>query len=454
MGTIAGSTRLLRLDGPISTPNAGLPVQDVLDELDDVQGNILQAHGRRFALHVLLRFSRPTSARQWLAEIAPHLTTAADEVRGRAARGELRRVFLSLALGAGGLRVVGLNDPDPSAALVRAGMAGRRRLLADPAPDDWDRAYREGVDAMLVIADDDPGEAWSTFRALFANEPLDGVDVTGVEVGQRLTNEFGQDIEHFGYVDGTSQPLFFESDVDRELRRQRSLDWSPGFPPRQVLVPCRGGGYGSYLVYRKLEQNLAAFDAAKKRLATRLGQRDDQLDAGARIIGRYEDGRPHGLRDALPSVLPVQNGFVYNGDPPACPLGSHVRIVNPRTASTRSSAIARRGIPYGTRPDARAWSATDQLPEGGVGLLFMAYMSDIAGQYETIQLVANGGRGTEPDPLIGQRQTAPRGYDELIRLRGGGYFYTPSPSCLRAGLGRSIAQTREPTAPGYRPRPW
>ena len=62
---------------------------------------------------------------------------------------------------------------------------------------------------LLIVAADDPQAAWSRFRALFTDRPIDGVAVVGVEVGLRRSNEFGQDVEHFGYVDGTSQPLFF-----------------------------------------------------------------------------------------------------------------------------------------------------------------------------------------------------------------------------------------------------
>jgi Dyp-type peroxidase family len=291
---------------------------------------------------------------------------------------------------------------------------------------------------MLIIADNDQEGVRAKLRELFGNAPIDGVDVIGVEAGQRLTNDFGQDVEHFGYVDGTSQPLFLQSDVDRDAPRHRLSGWSPAFAPRQVLVRCPGGGYGSYLVFRKLEQNLAAFARAKERLAAQLGMVGDSGLAGARIVGRYEDGQPAGLRHPAASILPVENGFVYNSDPPACPIGSHVRIVNPRTARSRATAIARRGIPYGGPVDKVAWSQPERLPSEGVGLLFMAYMADIGAQYEAIQVAANGSGQRDRDPLIGQRSTAAASYAAaspgsapLVRLRGGGYFFVPSPAFLR-----------------------
>ena len=458
-----GSQRqsLLGLVGPIPTDQSGVPPAKRLDELRNVQGNILHPHGRRFALHTLLVFRATSPARTWISRIANDLTTAADELLARTTcTTEPRPSFLSLALSYRGLRAAGL--PRTSSYIAdesyRQGMAARRSVLSDPPRLDRETPYRDGCDAMLVIADDVPDNAWAKFRRLFADAPVDGVDVVGVEIGQRLTNQFGQDVEHFGYVDGTSQPLFFQCDVDRETRRQRNPRWSPGFPPRQVLVPCPGGGYGSYLVFRKLEQNVAAFAAAKRRLAARLGGLDDPAVAGARIIGRYEDGRPFGLRDQLGSVLPVENGFLYDTEPPACPIGSHVRMVNPRTARSRATAIARRGMPYGTPVAGRAWSPTDPTATGGVGLLFIAYMADIGAQYEAIQIAANGTNADDRDPLIGQGPHPSAAYGttadgQLVRLRGGEYFFVPSPAFLR---GASDAQAStdaytRPVMPGDQP---
>jgi Dyp-type peroxidase family len=419
-----------------------------MNELRHVQGNILKPHARRFALHALLRFTSAQPAQAWIAGMADHVTTAADEFTVRQTAPDARRgpipdpkpTFVSLALSARGLPAP--NDRASSwgeaEAVFRQSMAGRRTVLSDPPRREWESPYREGCDALLIIADHDAGTAWSRFGALFSKRPVEGVAVVGVEVGQRMTNEYGQDIEHFGYVDGTSQPLFFCSDVNQADARNRRHDWSPGFAPRQVLVRGRRGGYGSYLVFRKLEQDLAAFAVARQRLAAQLGVLGDSALAGATIVGRYEDGRPAGLRDQLPSVLPVENGFVYNQDPPACPIGSHVRIVNPRAARYRATMIARRGMPYGPPTDHAAWTSPASLPSAGVGLLFMAYMADIGAQYEAIQIAANGSGSGQRDPLIGQRAGRTGTYGgfatdaDLVRLKGGEYFFVPSPADLGA----------------------
>ncbi|MBM3222260.1 MAG: hypothetical protein FJZ47_00430 [Candidatus Tectomicrobia bacterium] len=50
-----------------------------------------------------------------------------------------------------------------------------------------------------------------------------------VERGLTLRNAAGGHIEHFGYVDGLSQPLFFTSDLQRLRRRDRSAQgWDAG----------------------------------------------------------------------------------------------------------------------------------------------------------------------------------------------------------------------------------
>ncbi len=434
-GTGAASVgSLLQLDGPIPYDGAGPPPPDILRELRRVQGNILQPHGRRFALHVLLRFTSPDPARAWLAWLADQLTTAADELTARLDNSR-RPLFLSLAMSAHGLSAAGYalgSDRGGLQAVFSQGMARRQAALSDPPRAEWEPPYREGCDGLLIVAANDPEEAWRQFRTLFADRPIDGVAVVGVEIGQRMNNNFGQDVEHFGYVDGTSQPLFLLTDVKRDEQRHRIHDWSPAFPPRQVLVACPGG-YGSYLVFRKLEQNLAAFAATREQLRARMGDGDSAL-AGASIVGRYEDGRPAGLRDRGHPVLPVENGFLFDSDPPACPIGSHVRIVNPRTDRDRSRMIARRGIPYGRPPNGAAWTSPTSLPPDGFGLLFMAYMADIGAQFEAIQIAANGAGGLR-DPLIGQGPDTPgangTGYGGApVRLRGGEYFLAPPPALL------------------------
>ncbi len=87
------------------------------------------------------------------------------------------------------------------------------------------------------------------------------------ELGTTLTNAAGDGIEHFGYVDGRSQPLFIAEDLDHERETTDGTDrWDPLVPLQHVLVPDPGctHAFGSYLVYRKLEQDVRAFKRSRR----------------------------------------------------------------------------------------------------------------------------------------------------------------------------------------------
>src|SRR5213078_4257451 len=80
--------------------------------------------------------------------------------------------------------------------------------------------------------------------------------------GHGLRNENGEGIEHFGYVDGRSQPIFLSEDVTAErLQKDGATNWDPRFGPGRAIVPDPTGTdplsqFGSYFVFRKLEQNV------------------------------------------------------------------------------------------------------------------------------------------------------------------------------------------------------
>ncbi|MGL5796173.1 MAG: hypothetical protein ACRC06_17575 [Waterburya sp.] len=107
-----------------------------------------------------------------------------------------------------------------------------------------------------------------------------------------------------------------------------------------------------------------------------------------------------------------------------CPFHANIRKTNPRGESTaigatleeeRSHIMARRGITYGTRNaeielNGRIIELKDK-PIGGVGLLFMAYQSNFANQFEFTQVSwANNPNFVKPDtgidPVIGQGEGA------------------------------------------------
>ncbi len=186
-------------------------------------------------------------------------------------------------------------------------------------------------------------------------------------------------------------------------------------------------------------------------------------------VGRFEDGTPVTLHCAA-TQAPPPNNFSYANDAQGlrCPFQGHIRKTNPRGESQpklppgfpaeRSHIMARRGIPFGDV--ARDFEDEGQEPEGDVGLLVMAYMADIAGQFEFTQAtwannpqflrgLAPGEKPTGIDPIIGQTADAAAkqqlwqdgctpgspevafSFADFVKMLGGDYFFAPSRSFLR-----------------------
>jgi len=447
-----------------ATPSAAAE----LAMLSDLQGNILKGHGRHSTANLFLVFdpARQAASRHFLSALAVQIGSALDQLTGALvfkASGLDAGTFVSLLLTAKGYDALGRADARPGDAAFLAGMKARQ--LGDPAPSTWGGAFAGDVHAMMLIASSTAAQRdrdAAQFRQLVA-ATLGAVRIAGEEMGNALFNSDQQGIEHFGYVDGRSQPLPLQEDVDNEQQNTDGIDkWNPAIPLSQVLAKDPGGklavSFGSYFVFRKLEQDVKAFKAREDALADTLGGIGER--AGASVVGRFENGTPVvASADELPFAAPgVPNNFSYAGDPDGlkCPFAGHIRKSNPRDgiASSKSHLMARRGIPYGARSDDPNDGRIDNKPSGGVGLLFMAYQSDIAGQFEFTQVkwvnnVGFPGSGTGIDPVIGQpagggKQRWPVVYGQTlsdpldfsghVTMKGGEYFFAPSLSFLR-GLG-------------------
>lgn len=521
---------LLQNRGPIDETNPTFR-----DVLGDLQGNILAGHGRFHAVHLFVHFKAdkiPLIGR-WIAGFAAgRLTSALDQARDAEVYrrdGTDAGVFGHFALSAHGYRALGVPDaqipqganprrrdvnppggtptnPLPAADTSKpdyfdvfgGGMAARQRFLIDPPQADWEPEYRDTnqpIDAMILLAADNPAELVAVERVILGElAPI--VDVVASERGMNLKKVFrpedgpdGVAVEHFGYVDGRSQPLFLFRQALRENPAGGGSFWDPRAPLGLVLTPDPNGsanvGFGSFLVYRKLEQNVRGFKQAEAAVAKELGLPREL--AGAMAVGRYEDGTPLVLQPGDGS-RPIPNDFNYGGDAAGqtCPFHAHIRKTNPRLESVKFGGpfaqsaeeelghrIARRGIPYGG-PLSES-DNPDDLPDRGVGLLFFCYQADIWEQFEFMQRFwANnpgfleptlGGRGAsnyqpatgldavigqstpgEPDPAIGTVPEAaanwPRAWGkpttrvcakfaEFVTLKGGEYLFSPCISFLK-----------------------
>jgi Dyp-type peroxidase family len=443
----------------------------------NLQGNILKNHGRNHTTHIFVKFdkNRDKSARKWVREFADKVTSCQTQLketelfkRNKVSGG----MFVGFLLSAKGYKYFEHDLSKFEDKSFLAGMSEGKRddknKLNDPPMAKWDVGFREDIHAMILLADPDPNKL-----GVEAGKIIEEVDKFGkivtIEYGNAIRNAHGDGLEHFGYVDGISQPLFFKDEVDKYTRENTSpLSFDPSAELDLVLVndPFVHGGdaFGSYFVFRKLEQNVQGFKKAEKKLGKALGLQDEDIErAGAMIVGRFEDGTPVTLskKDGLIGSG-AMNNFDYSGDSDGakCPYHAHIRKSNPRSdnKTTRDEEkkriMARRGITYGHRNVSTEVEPTlAQMPTEGVGLLFMSFQKSIVEQFEFIQTkwvndedFPNFVKGKPDgiDPIIGQdgslnistgdfaktygavSSLTSESFNSFVKMKGGEYFFAPS----------------------------
>lgn len=452
---------------------------DAAAMLSQLQPNILKGHVRQHIRILLVQFSDRAEGRAFLKAVGRKVKSAKEhleEVERFNADGTPGTPYVGVGLTFAGYVKLGVARARiPSNAASRPfqdGMrsAASRAQLADPPVRTWEKPYRHTIHAVILVADADKAKMLSkrgAIRKLFTPK----VKLLGEETGLGQHNARGEGIEHFGYIDGRSQPLFLAEDVAAEPRRT----WDPAFALDRVLVadsaaPDPARHFGSFFVLRKLEQNVRAFRKAEGDLATALGLTGaDRARAGAMIVGRFRDGTALTAHSRALGESPIPNDFHYGRDASGarCPFHGHIRKTNPRgsggaepEAAERAHLMARRGQTYGKRTDDPNASGVplSQRPSGGVGLLFMAFNSEIDQQFAFTQSVwadnpgfpvgnpvGNApvgldqviGQGSRPRPAWPLRWDRPqtkvaRAAPQTVTMKGGEYFFMPSIAFLTA----------------------
>jgi Dyp-type peroxidase family len=444
--------------------------------LEDLQGNIIVGHGRDHSVHLFLKFQANvtglSTAKRWIQRFAFHrVTSAGRQLQEREIFRKLKiadEIFANFFLSWKGYELLNLYSPtDPPDRRFITGLKDSTSNLGDPDPKDWEGGYQREIHAAILLASDNEVELNRETRHVL-QEVRGFADVVASERGRVMRNKQGEAVEHFGYVDGRSQPLFLVEDIQKEFEREdiraaTDVKYDPSAPPTLVLRRDWYGkddlSYGSYFVFCKLEQDVRGFKEAVRQLAVQLSI-DEKL-AAALVVGRFTDGTPVLIRgtDGLPT--PIPNNFNYLNDPDGqrCPLHAHIRKTNPRGETTgdveveRGRRIVRRGITYGARDkEPKDEPTIEELPRKDVGLLFMCFQSDIESQFEFLQkrwanhedhLVP----GTGVDPVIGNHRdlTKPQrwqvawgssykkafAFRDFVTLKGGEYFFAPSISALK-----------------------
>lgn len=428
-----------------------LPPKGVVDDPGDVQGGILRPYESiTHGCLLLVAFDARGAGAGLLDELRKSLTTAT----GQPPAGQ---PIVNVALTYEGLRFLGM--PEEQLAWFpqefREGMEARASMLGDfraNHPRRWRLPQRfvqagaserdtavelAAVHLVIQLRIGAPGNDVSdpadrnhplhgTIGKLFGNPAQGGarpgVRLLAIEPLRRYLNDKERIQEHFGFADGDGQPVLDAVPEGAVYRNQVHLgELLLGYPNEADPAPqgdsdaererVRFFHNGSFLVVRKLRQDVAALYETVRQASRDTGLDEDLIFA--KLMGRHRDGRP--LVDAT-----AINDFDYraDGEGKVCPFHAHIRRANPRQDETlqgpqdppgrRRPRLMRRSMSYGPR-----YAFPEAVPEGGYvddhqerGLMFMAYNASISEQFEVIQrwLVGGnsaGGFSGQSDSLLG-----------------------------------------------------
>jgi Dyp-type peroxidase family len=425
-------------------------------ELDDIQSGVLRPRPSPYAAtYVIVRIDDAAAGRELLRRLAGVVTSA------HGAGSADRDAWASVALTCQGLKAVGL----PSALMegfaweFQQGMAARARALGDigeSAPEHWEAPFGT-ADVHLVLTGVAPNEARLEAAVVRGRQAI--ADLAGVTaIWRQDCRAQADEREPFGYRDGISHPAIEGSGIAASNPLEPPLkagelvlgyrDELGGFPP--APLPEVLGRNGSYIVFRKLHQRVAAF---RRYLRDNAGSPEGEELLAAKMMGRWRSGAPLALspeRDdpSLGADAARSNAFLYGDDPTGykTPIGSHARRLNPRDSavagSVRLHRMVRRGVRYGP-----------PLPDGVLdddgadrGLMFAFVGAHLKRQFEFAQSEWLGGGeflglGDAQDPVVGAggdfaipRRPIPRrlkGLPQFVVTRGGEYAFMPGLRALR-----------------------
>src|SRR6187431_1577537 len=295
--------------------------------LRNLQANILKPHGRDFARHLFLTFrAPPKQVRAWIkSEIVPRVTSALSQF-ATSGQGMDGGIVCGFFLSASGYERLGFETSGFASESFRKGMKDQdngvfSKLLdldnEDPPVASWEPSFQQEIHALVTFADDELSVVEANV-ARFEASALDVVSIVGRESGNTLRRK-AEPVEHFGYFDGISQPIFTKPDLEKARAQNPNFKaWDPGARLSLVLVDDpltpASDAFGSYLVYRKLAQDVALFNRRVTRLAEELGVNADL--AGAYTVGRFKDGTPVTLsqQGTRPGEFSKQNDFDFSED--------------------------------------------------------------------------------------------------------------------------------------------
>jgi Dyp-type peroxidase family len=487
-----------------------------VEDLADIQGFLTSGYGHLpQSAYLFVQFHDSAQARRWLAQLAPVVTTAKPWPKN--AKGEKIKpaVTLNVAFTCDGLAALGL----PREVLCtfpeefQEGIAtpARSRILGDTEESDATRwefggAGQPPIHALVVVhAATQEAVEWACGEQRQLIEKTAGGVVEVADSAQRGYRPSG-DHEPFGFHDGVGQPSVAGINGDGVPTGEFILGYENHYqviPPTPVVAASLSAGdvlpeyanpyhatarlrdlglNGSFLVYRKLQQDVAGFWQFVKREADRSEPTDDpcrMVWIAARMVGRWPSGTALTLSAETDDArLRERNDFVYRDDPAGlrCPIGAHIRRTNPRDdvkpypaaeslSMTEAHRILRRARVFGPTlfdPTVLADPTSDAcraailaLADDGRarGIHFFAVNASIRSQFEFIQqtwcnnprfgglhdskdpITADNNRTGEPSShmVIPQQPRALRtaALPRFVTVKAGAYLFMPSVRALR-----------------------
>jgi Dyp-type peroxidase family len=385
---------------------------------ETLQGNIAKPHGREYTVMLLFVLGDGAKARAGLASVAGTFVTSA---RQQSLQGEQRAenpttVLGNLGLSAGGYRKLGFTEQQLEKAFAQRydrnwfldGMGAKAVALGDAAGTLEQFYQDEKLDGYLLLACADAAALQQACQS--ARTALNGFCTAIQEEPGRQILRDGKCYEPFGFRDAIAMPGIFDTTASDKQPADTLL-----FRDRLAQDPSC---FGTFVVYRKLEQDVAGFKQAAQGLATALGSTPD--DAAALVVGRRQDGT---------LLIP---DFSHDPGGNVCPFHAHVRKVNPQTTVTGNRVnipLYRRATPY----------AADEKQ----GLLFLAMQANLGAQFGMLVRTWMNSPdfpvpGTGTDSLLGTpggtQDWKGKSYDvgRHVTFRGGEFFFLPSLAFLRS----------------------
>jgi len=485
------------------------------DALGDIQGFLTSGYGHLpLATYLFLQFHDRARAQAWLEQLAPSITSSAPWPVAPDGTKIKPWSAVNLALTAAGLAALGLPPrvlcSFPIEFQEDIARPHRSAILGDTdesAPARWEVGGSENppIHAAVLVHANSPLEmdrvCEAQRRLVQATAGAVSEISSAVQTGYRPESNR----EPFGFRDGMGQPsiqgltgkgvptgefilgyLNHYGIIAPTPVVDADLDGATILPPLENPYHAHPalrdlGRNGSYVVYRKLQQDVAGFWQFMKREASRARGGEDPAHMvwlASRLVGRWPSGAPIAVTPDTDSPrLGDHDEFLYKDDPDgfACPLGAHVRRVNPRDvikpygheqslSMSEAHRLLRRGRVFGPplfdpqvldAPASPGGEVLRDLRDDGEprGIHFLCVNASIKSQFEFVQQTwcnnpRFSGLHDNKDPIAGNNgcpgdppsyMTIPGGpvplrtaaVPRFVTVKGGAYLFMPSLAALR-----------------------